>query len=213
MRVQFKQIVFVFYLCFPGAFAAEFTQEQAALIYHWLANTNETPIHQLRGATDNQLYLHKNGKYEAVYDGEGKLVKDGINDGSYNYAHPIKAPLKHFNRDILPWILWGHTPEDPTSVEERVHAYSFALGSGLSVASAKERSALVGERAASEDEVIAFFTEVIRLGEIPEVYQILSISGYVPDEPFKIGEGLTRGLLAVIKSGKYQPVRPEERKE
>ena len=206
---RFSWVCFGLFCFSPLLGATEFTEEQADLIYHWLAHTNETPIHQMRGASGNQVYLHTNGHYEAVYDKDGKLVKDGINDGSYNYAHPFEEPLKHFNRDLLPWILWGSTPNDPTSLEERLDAYSYALGSGLGVASAAAREKKSTERAATEDEVIKLFVDVITVGQVADVYKILSTPGYVPDEPFKIGEGLTKGLNEVIKSGKYKPVKPE----
>ncbi|MDB4673646.1 hypothetical protein OAF27_02415 [Verrucomicrobiales bacterium] len=111
--------------------------QEIEMVWRWLANTSELPIHQLRGKTGNKLYLHKDGHKEAVYDTDGNLVKDGINDGSYNFAHPVEEPLKHFNQDILPWILWGSSKTDPTSVNERIAAYSRALGVGLSNAQQK----------------------------------------------------------------------------
>ena len=85
-----------------------------------LANTHEVSIHQMRGATGNKVYLHKDGKREAVYDAAGKLVQDGVNDGSYNYFHPRREAARHFTFDILPWMTWGNSAEDPTTPKERI---------------------------------------------------------------------------------------------
>ena len=184
-----------------AAFASKVDKaaEELQLIYHWLANTSETRIHQMRGATENKLYLHEDGQMEAVYDGEGKLVKDGINDGSYNYAHPTKDPVNHFKMDILPWIFWGNSRTDPTSIDERITAYSEALGGGLVAAQAQ--TTRVKKADFSQDELVGIATimRVIEAGDIEEVYSILKDPDYQSKEPYKIGDGLTKGLMVVIK--------------
>lgn len=103
---------------------------EAVLTYNLLLNTNELQIHQLRGAIGNQVFVHDDGR-EVVFDSEGKLVKDGINDGSYNYAHPSKDPIMHFVLDILPWLILGNSRQDPTTLPERLEAYVKDLESGL----------------------------------------------------------------------------------
>lgn len=53
-------------------------------------------------------------------DGSGKLlVSGGADGGSFNYAPPEKA-LAHTMLDIIPWLLWGNTPEDRTKFEDRL---------------------------------------------------------------------------------------------
>jgi len=199
------------YLLFSGlALGGEPTAEQISLIRHWLAHTSEASIHQMRGATGNQVFRHTDGHREAVYDKDGKLVQDGINDGSYNYAHPVEEPLKHFNRDILPWILWGNSRTDPTTVEERLDAYSRSLGGGLIAAQNAPRKSFRNSKIEqSEIEVIEFFLRVIDEGEIPEVFNILKYSAYKPAKPYEIGRGLTKGLNSVVSSGDFQPVKPD----
>lgn len=199
------------YLLFFGlAYGGAPTEEQISLVRHWLSHTSETSIHQMRGATGNQVFLHKDGHIEAVYDDKGKLVQDGINDGSYNYAHPIKEPLKHFNRDILPWILWGSSEKDPTTVEERLDAYSRSLGGGLGAAQAASRNSFgAGKIEQTEIRVVEFFLRVIDEGQVPEVFKILKDPTYKPEKPFDIGRGLTKGLNAVIRSGDFKPVKPD----
>ncbi len=175
-------------------------KEEAALIYHWLSNTSETRIHQLRGAVDNVVYVHKDGHTEAVFDGEGNMVRDGINDGSYNYAHPEGDPINHFNKDILPWIFWGYSREDPTSIEERLIAYSEALGGGLVLAQEKEIDlSKTRKLTKSERSGIAVFMRVIESGEVSEIYDILRDPSYESKDPFSVGDRLTRGLVIVIK--------------
>ncbi len=198
-------------LMFSGlAYGGPPTEAQISLIRHWLANTSEVSIHQMRGATGNQVFLHTDGHREAVYDEKGKLVQDGINDGSYNYAHPIEEPLKHFNRDILPWILWGNSRSDPTTVKERLDAYSQSLGGGLGAAQLASRR-LLGDTKIEQTEmqVAVFFLRVIEEGGVPEVLLILKDPTYKPKQPYRIGRGLTEGLNAVISSGDFKPVEPD----
>src|SRR5687767_6932102 len=91
----------------------EIPSEQLAKLALILEHTSEVEIHRLRGAEKNKTYLAPDGKQEAVYDDRGKLVKDGINDGSYNYFHPRDDALRHFTFDILPWLLLGQSQRDP----------------------------------------------------------------------------------------------------
>ena len=185
------------------------SKEEIEMVWRWLANTSENSIHQLRGQTGNKFYLHKDGHKEAVYDSEGKLVKDGINDGSYNYAHPVQEPLKHFNQDILPWILMGSSRKDPTTVNERIEAYSRALGIGLAGAQQKPKGD-VGNLTETELSAVKFFLEVLKEGDVEVILKILADPKFEPEEPKKIGAGLTDGLSKVIASKKYKPVLPKK---
>lgn len=175
-------------------------RQEALLIYNWLANTSETRMHQLRGATGNQLFIHENGRFEAVFDEDGKIVDDDINNGSLNYAHPQKDPVNHFVLDILPWISWGYSAKDPTSVDERIAGLSEALGGGL-VAAQENHDEFVKKKLSKDDlKGIAVIHKVLEAGRISEeVFKILRDPEYTPEEPFKIGEGLTRGLMSVLK--------------
>ncbi|MDF3131162.1 hypothetical protein P0Y35_18275 [Kiritimatiellaeota bacterium B1221] len=191
-------------------YSEEPTQEQITLIRNWLSHTSETKIHQMRGATGNKLFLHQDGHKEAVFDKEGHPVKDGINDASYNYAHPIEEPLNHFNMDILPWLLWGSSRLDPTSVEERVEAYSRALGGGLvEVQNQPIRNFDYSKIDKNEARVIVFFLRVLKEGDVEEIFNILKEPEYKAKEPLKIGQGLTKGLNKILSSGEFKPVKPE----
>lgn len=113
------------------AFGNRLTDEQKSLLFLILSKTNEYHIHNMNGAVGNQVFLHEDGAIELVYDANGNLVKDGINDGSYNYAHPVKDPIGHFEKDIHPWIKWGASQNDPTTVSERIYAYMGDLEGGI----------------------------------------------------------------------------------
>jgi len=105
--------------------------EKISFLYQALANTSEVYIHGMRGATENKVFLHKDGHNEAVLGPDGKSVTDCVNRASYNYYHPHKEPLLHFTYDIFPWIVWGNCREDPTSRRERISAYMSDLAVGF----------------------------------------------------------------------------------
>ena len=209
MRILLAAILLLGFATSSGASEEEPSKQEVEMVWRWLGSTSELPIHQLRGKTGNKLYLHKDGHKEAVFDAEGKLVKDGMNNGSYNYAHPVKEPLKHFNQDILPWILMGSSRADPTSVKERLEAYSRALGVGLSVAQGNPKEE-VRKLSESELNAVRFFLEVAKAGKVEVVFEILGDPKFQAQEPKKIGEGLTEGLLKVVALGKYKPVTPSK---
>lgn len=134
--LKYTFAVFVFALIGPGTLTAAATDEsltdnQKAMIYLMLSRTQESAIHQMRGATENKTFLHKDGHREAVYNADGNLVKDGINDGSYNHSHPVNDPFGHYSKDIEPWIIYGNSRKDPTSVDERLYAYMGDLERGI----------------------------------------------------------------------------------
>ena len=112
--------------------SGELNQETVAKIVLLLTNTYETEVHRMSGQYENKTYLSKDGKKEAVYDKNGNLVKDGINDGSYNYFHPRNDPLRHFTFDMSPWIQFGASKKDSTSIEKRIHAYSADIFAAVS---------------------------------------------------------------------------------
>ena len=63
----------------------------------------------------------KGGSYELIYDSNGNLVTDEVNKGTYNYADPkgLKGKLDHGVKDLLPYLIFGNSKEDPTTFCER----------------------------------------------------------------------------------------------
>lgn len=104
-------------------------RDRLAVLFLVLQNTRELHVHQQRGASKNQVFVHSSGK-ELVKDEHGKEVTD-FNKGTYNYANPKSQPLSHFTYDMLPWMALGSSRTDPTSREERIEAFSKDLMLGV----------------------------------------------------------------------------------
>lgn len=62
------------------------------------------------------------GSYELVYDSDGNLVTDEVNKGTYNFADPSGpiGKLKHGVKDLLPYLIYGNSKDDPTTFGERL---------------------------------------------------------------------------------------------
>jgi hypothetical protein len=118
----------------------EIEKRKLQIIYLLLQNNGEYYVHNLNGASGNEVYEHKDGHKEAVYDSNGDLVKDGINDASYNYHDRTKEPLRHFSFDTHPWIIWGASKKDTTSPQERITGLANDLGSALMASLQKKES-------------------------------------------------------------------------
>ncbi|MEG3768905.1 hypothetical protein [Alteromonas sp. 14N.309.X.WAT.G.H12] len=75
---------------------------------------------QGEGGEQNKKYISEDGHHEAVYDGEGNLVTDDLNKGTYNFADPIDNPFEHVRKDVAPYFLYGNGPKDPTTIGSRI---------------------------------------------------------------------------------------------
>lgn len=155
------------------------------ILYTILANTNESASHQMRGQTENRVYTNDDGR-EAVYDKDGDLVKDGFNDGTYNYAHGKEEPLLHFSLDTSPWLLWGMGEEDPTTIEERTYAYMGDLEGGIRRANAMLPLEILPEDhkwpEISQMQALAIFVKAIELGEAEELYTLFEAGHKITDK-------------------------------
>lgn len=174
----------------------------AILTYNLLLNTQELNIHQLRGAIGNQVFVHDDGR-EVVFDSEGNLVKDGINDGSYNYAHPTQDPIMHFVLDILPWLILGNTRQDPTTLSERLEAYVKDLENGLiRMRRSKIRNLDIESLKKFELEAIGVFHSAIGTAGFNKISDFLKENQPTSEDLDAIMKELFQGLLDVI-SGNY----------
>ena len=179
-----------------------------------LRNTNEVEIHRMRRGRNNVVYLSPDGHQEAVYDGSGKLVKDGINDGSYNYFHPQRDALRHFSFDIAPWLLYGQSPNDSTTPAERVHAYSADVFEGVMSALAAPRTkGKLDEVTLTEPgcaEAVAIFLLAIERGNAEELIRVVSLQEKKSDrELIQLVGKFEAGLQKLIASAKKGRVTPE----
>ena len=182
----------------------ESANSAVAKVVFLLSNTYETEVHRMQGQKENETYLHKDGKQEAVYDKNGKLVKDGINDGSYNYYHPKKDSLRHLTFDMAPWIMLGASRKDPTSLKERVHAYSAEIFAAISRIRKDGKSE--GEEHEStleklgEAEAAAMILMAIEKGSADNFLKALdSNHDLTDDQLIKLVNAFESGLLSLLK--------------
>ena len=64
---------------------------------------------QGEGGAQNSKWVDDSGHHEAIYDGNGNLVTDRLNGGTYNYASPDDWG-GHLMYDVLPYFLWRNGP-------------------------------------------------------------------------------------------------------
>ena len=79
-----------------------------------------------REAVWYEKYLSPDGKREAVYDFKGRLVTDPRYMGTYNLYSPrggVWSKFMHFYADILPYWLFGNTPDDQTPAADRLFGH------------------------------------------------------------------------------------------
>ena len=86
------------------------------------AQPNENWYHRGKGQIDNEKYYHKITGQEVVFDKKGKIVTDPENIGTKNYGTKPKS-LDHIMLDIIPYYIWGISPEDTTPFLRRIFGY------------------------------------------------------------------------------------------
>ena len=167
------------------------------LIYNILRNTSEVYIHQQRGQYGNQVFVSEDGHMEAVFGPDGKLVQDGINDGSFNFFHPYNDPLAHFLVDMLPWIHRGNSKNDPTSIEERIHSYVSDLEGGIREAYSQRNSLVTQDFDETELEVLALYLSIIQAGNANILFSLFDKDANLDDEVLL---GVLKGIEQSMKT-------------
>lgn len=89
-------------------------KEAEAQGWHRFNSANAHQRKTIKGKR-NVKWVSPDGHREGIYSHEGKLV-----GGSYNYGDPIHSPGSHFIKDVVPYVKWGSTPNDPTTPLKRV---------------------------------------------------------------------------------------------
>ncbi len=158
------------------------SSKRTSILYAILQNTSEVCIHQQNGAKDNQVYVHQDGHKEAVYDKNGKLVQDGINDGSYNYFHPTKQPLYHFTFDISPWIMWGQSRTDSTTVKSRIYVYMGDLEGGIRKAIKQKQKLRANWKDDGQIQALAVFMRAIEEGKADALFALFEPEAKMTDK-------------------------------
>lgn len=81
-----------------------------------LLPNSQSVYHQIGAGNEyNKKYVSTDGRMEAVYGTDGKLVTSPINEGTYNFTSPDNA-WGHFKDDVLPYYIWGNSPDDSTGI-------------------------------------------------------------------------------------------------
>ncbi len=136
------------------------------------------------------LYVHKDGKKEAVYDSvTGKLVNDPVNRGSYNYF-PYQMGVKHFLYDRFPWLHLGNSREDTSSYEDRLMAWIDDFAVSFEKLCRVRPALLEGAQSTfSEDKIFADIMEKIFSSFLSDarIEKMLSSNSCMLFESFKKG--------------------------
>lgn len=162
--------------------SGDVSEHHIAVIYAILQNTQEVCIHQQNGAKDNKVYVGPEGRREAVYDKDGELVQDGINDGSYNFFHPSEQPLNHFSADISPWIVWGQSKTDVTTVKSRIYAYMGDLEGGIRRALELKKLPEPKVETEGQMQALAVFLRAIEEGDAEALFDLFESKKKVTDK-------------------------------
>jgi len=80
------------------------------------------------GTSGNSDYrgLGKRKGQQAIYDWQGNLVTTPENMGTYDYEEPSILNLykNHYKVDVIPWLIWGNSPQDSTTYQERLDSFA-----------------------------------------------------------------------------------------
>ncbi len=89
--------------------------------YKFWDSTVSAYYHQMgEGAENFKKFVSPDGHSELVFTSCGELVTDPVNIGTYNFSNPQEEPVQHFINDMLPYYIWGNSPNDPTNSLERL---------------------------------------------------------------------------------------------
>lgn len=118
----------------------EFTQlPDSASIYHTFQQDEKgNVINVLTGAEKGYVKLvHPTYGYEVVLDGNGNIVTNPVNMGTYNFYNPkldgaefnplINDNFNHYIYDVLPYYDKGNSIQDKTIMEQRYERNKYFL--------------------------------------------------------------------------------------
>ena len=70
------------------------------------------------GNDGNRRFVSPDGHCEAIFTKDGTPVTDDANMASYNYG---TTKIDHVLWDVIPYWMWGNTPNDPTPSFNRIY--------------------------------------------------------------------------------------------
>jgi protein tyrosine phosphatase len=90
---------------------------------NWEKMSDSQSIYHRHGVGNeyNEKFISPDGHSENAYRNHA-LVKDPANLGTYNFIAPrgFLGNIGHFFEDVLPYWVWGNTPDDATPFWNRV---------------------------------------------------------------------------------------------
>ena len=107
------------------------TDKEAEESTEWeMLSEGQSACHQFTAENgENTKWVSSDKKKEAIYDSQGRLVLADEDVGTYNLCPfvsnqgpitAVKTGIGHFFKDMLPWYLWGNSPNDQTTIVDRI---------------------------------------------------------------------------------------------
>lgn len=84
----------------------------------------DSSMHQFHreDGVKNSKWISPDGHREVVFTGKGEnqhITTDPRDQGTYNFFDPKKHPIGHATLDVLPYMLWGNSADDSTTLYSR----------------------------------------------------------------------------------------------
>ena len=57
--------------------------------------------------------------FRPIEGGKHELVTDELNRGTFNFITDKESSFGHALQDVVPWVLFGNSPEDPSNFGDR----------------------------------------------------------------------------------------------
>ena len=104
----------------PRANADEVIREDFLGESWTLIKSSKSVYHSPDGTGDDIWKWVSDSGREVVHDAFGNIERSDRYMGTYNFA-PLGKDEDHMVLDVLPYVLWGNTPNDPTNRFQRIH--------------------------------------------------------------------------------------------
>lgn len=87
-------------------------------------SAKDSSMHQFHreDGVKNSKWVSPDGHREVVFTGKGEnqhITDDPRDQGTYNFFDPKKHPIGHATLDVLPYMLWGNSADDGTTLYSR----------------------------------------------------------------------------------------------
>ena len=101
------------------------TEQEAIDSGYILLSENDDKFHQNNQKKDrNRKYVSPDGHHEAVYYDDGEINRTPEDEGTYNVfsseGNIVERYLGHGLLDVVPYMIWGNSLSDSTTIIDRV---------------------------------------------------------------------------------------------